>query len=173
MLRWVAVVIWAGVIFILSATPSLASPFAPFHGFVLRKLAHLGMYAVLMGLLFRALQGQLETKRRALLVATLLAILYALSDEWRQSFVTGRHGSFRDVGIDTLGIIGSYALAQRGYFERYAARRVRQCPRCHGERLYWSRRRGMIEWLLRFLSIYPFGCDICGHRFRRFTRHGR
>jgi VanZ family protein len=124
MLRWVAVVIWVGVIFTLSAIPSLASPFAPFYDFVLRKLAHMGVYAVLMGLLFRALQEHMETKRRASLLAALLTVLYALSDEWHQTFVAGRQGSFRDVGIDTLGISGSYALVQR-----YAGQRVRQCPR--------------------------------------------
>jgi VanZ family protein len=161
MLRWVAVGIWMGVIFTLSAIPSLASPLAPFYDFVLRKVAHMGAYAVLMGLLFRALQGHIETRRCALLPAALLTVLYALSDEWHQTFVAGRHGSFRDVGIDTLGIIGSYALLQR-----YAVQRVRQCPRCHGERLYRSKRRGTIGWLSRFISLSPYHCEICDPRFR-------
>jgi VanZ family protein len=112
-LRWVAVVLWAGVIFVLSAIPSLASPFAPFYDFVLRKLAHMGVYAILMVLLFRALQGHTDSKRHALLLAALLAVLYSLSDEWHQTFVAGRYGSFRDVWIDILGIVAGYLLGQR------------------------------------------------------------
>jgi hypothetical protein len=45
-----------------------------------------------------------------------------------------------------------------------------KCPECHGERVYRSRRRGISEWYLRLVYIYPFRCDICGHRFRRFMR---
>jgi hypothetical protein len=48
-----------------------------------------------------------------------------------------------------------------------------QCPRCQGTRLTRSRRRGPIEWLLRLIRVYPFRCDICGHRFRRFSLRGR
>jgi VanZ family protein len=118
MLRWFAVVIWAGVIFALSSIPSLQSPFAPFYDFVLRKLAHMSVYAVFTVLLFLALQGHLESKRHGLLLTALMAGLYALSDEWHQSFVAGRHGSFRDVGIDTLGIAAGFALLQLGRFPR-------------------------------------------------------
>jgi VanZ family protein len=112
-LRWFVVVLWAGIIFALSSIPSLASPFAPFYDFALRKLAHIGVYAVLMVLLFRALQGHTDNKRHALLLAALLAVLYALSDEWHQTFVAGRYGSFRDVWIDILGIAAGYILGQR------------------------------------------------------------
>jgi VanZ family protein len=118
MLRWFAVVIWAGVIFALSSIPSLQSSFAPFYDFVLRKLAHMSVYAVFTVLLFLALQGHLESKRHGLLLTALMAGLYALSDEWHQSFVAGRHGSFRDVGIDTLGIAAGFALLQLGRFPR-------------------------------------------------------
>jgi hypothetical protein len=44
--RWSAVVFWMGGIFALSGTPSLASPFEPVYDFILRKLAHLTVYAV-------------------------------------------------------------------------------------------------------------------------------
>jgi VanZ family protein len=110
MLRWFAVVFWMGVIFLLSSIPSLASPFEPFYDFVLRKLAHMGVYAVLTVLLFHALRRHTDSKTQAWLLAALLAGIYALSDEWHQTVVPGRQGSFRDVGIDTLGIVGGYAL---------------------------------------------------------------
>jgi VanZ family protein len=34
-----------------------------------------------------------------------MAVLYAGSDEFHQSFTSGRHPSVMDVGIDTLGAI--------------------------------------------------------------------
>ncbi len=109
-MRWLAVVLWMGVIFALSATPSLASPFEPVYDFILRKLAHVTIYAVLTTLLFRAFRLHMARATYAWLLAMLVAGLYACSDEWHQTFVPGREGSLRDVGIDTLGIAGAYAL---------------------------------------------------------------
>jgi hypothetical protein len=48
-----------------------------------------------------------------------------------------------------------------------------QCPKCHGARIFRSRRVGLLEWAMRAICLYPFRCDICGHRFRRVTWHGR
>ena len=111
MLRWCAVVLWAGVIFTLSSIPSLQSPF------VLRKLAHMGVYAVLTVLLFLALRKHTKNTPQALWLAALLAAIYAWSDEWHQTFVTGRHGSFRDVGIDMLGIVVSLVVVHLTRFK--------------------------------------------------------
>ena len=110
MLRWVAVLLWMGGIFVLSSLPSLHSPFGHFYDFMLRKLAHIGVYAGLTALLFLALQQHTGGTRRAWVLAVLLAAAYALTDEWHQTFVSGRQGSFRDVGIDMLGVVAGYAL---------------------------------------------------------------
>ena len=104
MWRWLAVVLCMGVIFALSATPSLASPFEPFYDFVLRKLAHGAEYVVLTALLFRALRLHMARRDHALLMAILVAMMYAFSDEWHQTLVPGRDGSLRDVSVDALGI---------------------------------------------------------------------
>lgn len=47
------------------------------------------------------------------------------------------------------------------------------CPNCQGTRITRSRRRGLFEWLLRAICCYPFRCDLCGHRFMRFSLRGR
>jgi VanZ family protein len=104
--RWLAVVLWMGVIFALSAVPSLASPFEPLQDFILRKFAHIAEYVILTALLLWALRGHLARNSHALIIAAVVAVLYAFSDEWHQMFVPGREGSLRDVGIDALGIIG-------------------------------------------------------------------
>ena len=106
-LRWLAVVLWMGVIFALSATPSLRSPFEPFLDLILRKLAHIGEYGVLTVLLFGALRIHIAREAHALLIAVLVAVLYACSDEWHQTFVPGREGSLRDVAIDGVGVLGA------------------------------------------------------------------
>lgn len=85
------------LIFALSATPDLSSGLGAWD-LVLRKLAHITIFGVLWLTLARALRW-----RRPVL-ATGIAIAYAISDEVHQSFVEGRHGSPVDVAIDTLGI---------------------------------------------------------------------
>jgi VanZ family protein len=110
MLRWVAVLLWMAGIFALSSLPSLHSPFGHFYDLILRKLAHIGVYAGLTILLSLALQQHTDSTRRAWLLAVLIAGAYALTDEWHQTIVPGRHGNFRDVGIDMLGVAAGYAL---------------------------------------------------------------
>ena len=109
-LSWFVVILWMGMIFALSAVPLLASPLAPTYDFILRKLAHLTVYAVLMVLLFRAVRLHVARPTYAWLLAGLVAAVYACSDECHQTFVPGRDGSFRDIGIDTVGIAGAYVL---------------------------------------------------------------
>lgn len=104
-LRWLAVVFWMGVIFVISASPSVATLFEPFYDFSIKKLAHMAEYAILTALLFWALRLHIALKAHALLIAAVVAVLYAFSDEWHQTFVPGREGSLRDVGIDALSVV--------------------------------------------------------------------
>lgn len=97
------------IIFALSATPDLNSGLGTWD-FVLRKLAHVSVYAVLWLTVARA------TDWRRPLTASAITLLYAISDEFHQSFVTGRHGALSDVAIDTVGICLAalaWALAAR------------------------------------------------------------
>ena len=111
LMRWMAVVFWMGVIFALSAIPSLASPFEPTYDFVLRKSAHVTVYVVLTLLVYGALRPHMARSARAWLLAMLIAVLYACSDEWHQTFVQGREGTVRDVVIDGIGVMGAWMVA--------------------------------------------------------------
>ncbi|MGH3002026.1 MAG: VanZ family protein [Gaiellaceae bacterium] len=102
--RWLPVVVWAGVIFALSAVPSLSTGLGAWD-LVLRKCAHMTEYALLAVLLVRA-TGSYRW-------ALALTIAYAASDEFHQTFVRGRHGSPVDVGIDTVGALIGLALSKR------------------------------------------------------------
>ncbi len=92
---WLPVVAWATVIFALSSIPSLSTGLGTWDT-ILRKGAHVTEYAVLGGLLYRALG------REALALAT--GIVYAATDELHQYFVRGRHASPVDVAIDAVGV---------------------------------------------------------------------
>ena len=92
---WLPVVVWAAVIFTFSSIPSLSTGLGTWDT-ILRKGAHLTEYAILGGLLYRALG------REPLALA--LGIAYATTDELHQYFVRGRHASPVDVAIDAVGI---------------------------------------------------------------------
>lgn len=121
-IRWFVVVLWMSVIFMLSSIPSLHVPFAHSYDFLLRKLAHIGEYAILTIAFSWAFEMYTSSRRRAWLLAALAATLYAISDEWHQTWIFGRLGSFKDVGIDTIGIAASYAIAPRQHFEGFSRR---------------------------------------------------
>jgi VanZ family protein len=104
--RWSAAILWMGAIFALSATPSIATPLEPVYDFTFKKLAHVTEYGILTILLASAVEIHIRHKGYALLTTALVAILYAFSDEWHQTFVPGREGTLRDVAIDALGVVG-------------------------------------------------------------------
>ena len=101
--NWLPVLVWAAVIFALSAVPDLGTGLGGWD-LVLRKLAHTAEYAILGALLARA------TERASLAFG--LGVLYAVSDEIHQVFVPGRHGAPLDVVIDAVGVAVGIALWQ-------------------------------------------------------------
>lgn len=76
-----------------------------------RKFAHMFEYAVLAILYYRTLllraglNAQKHSNHSAANLALLMAIVYALSDEWHQSFVPGRSATFSDVLVDASGAL--------------------------------------------------------------------
>ena len=101
---WMPVVLWAAVIFAFSSVSDLGTGLGTWD-LVLRKLAHAAEFAVLGGLLLRALRDE-----RAALAA---GIAYAVSDELHQHFVPGRVGSPLDVAIDSVGVALGVLLWRR------------------------------------------------------------
>jgi VanZ family protein len=93
-----------GAIFYLSAQSSLPQAPDPWWDTLLKKGAHMGAYAILMVLWWRAL-AQRCSARSALGLAALLSVLYAVSDEIHQLYVPGRNGCLWDVGIDSCGVL--------------------------------------------------------------------
>ena len=98
---WLPPVVLMGVIFAFSAQPSLDSGLGLID-LIGRKLLHFTEYALLCFLWWRALVT-VTTPRRAALWAFLIASGYAVTDEFHQTFVEGRHGTPVDWLIDSAG----------------------------------------------------------------------
>jgi VanZ family protein len=109
---WLAVAVWASIIFYFSDQPSLSTGWGVWD-FILRKMAHFSEYAVLSILLLRALKAHGINQLRALQSAALVALVYAFSDELHQRFVPGRTSALRDVGFDFAGIACALMIAYR------------------------------------------------------------
>src|SRR5512140_1225987 len=92
---WAPVIVWMAVLFTASATPSRDIPTFGVIDYLVKKGGHMLGYAILALLLRRALGW--DAQRTWL--AWLLAVLYALSDEFHQSFVPGRHPALLDAVV--------------------------------------------------------------------------
>jgi VanZ family protein len=139
LVRVAPAVVWAGVIFYLSAQPNLGTPSAivallresgvppetyELIDYLVRKAAHFTEYAILAVLIHHAL-GLVSgwSAQRRVAVAWALAVLYAASDEFHQSFVPGRGPAVTDVVIDACGALAGLLL-WRILARWWAARRM-------------------------------------------------
>ena len=111
---WLPVLLWAGVIFFFSSM-AINKP-APFSwaDFVFKKTAHVTEYAIFYFLIFRAMSNKQQSiNKKVFRWSLFLAVLFAFSDEWHQTFVPGREGTLRDVGFDTIGSLLSLTWIKR------------------------------------------------------------
>lgn len=135
-INWLAVFLWAALIFYFSTdqfssshTAQLLDPVVHrlFPGisldriesihFLVRKLGHWSEYAVFSILLSRALRDDREGGFRLRYAAWTVALvfIYAASDEFHQTYVPGRTASIRDVLIDLFGgICGTFWMLTHG-----------------------------------------------------------
>lgn len=124
---WLPVLLWMGVIFFMSTDTGSAAHTSRFLGpllhwlkpdltraqfetvqFFVRKAGHLTEYALLAILLARAFFASWAAMLRRPVTAALvlgIAVMYAASDEWHQSFVPSRTASAGDVAIDAVGAL--------------------------------------------------------------------
>ena len=96
------------VIFLFSSQPSEKLPDFSWADRIVKKGGHMLGY----GLLAMSYWNAFSWDRRKRPLAWLLAVLYAATDEFHQSFVSGRHPSVWDVLIfDNLGALISLWFA--------------------------------------------------------------
>jgi hypothetical protein len=100
---WLPVFIWAAVIFTFSNMKTHQASAIYWQEFIIKKFAHLVEYSVFFTLLYRALLNtQKIDRKKAAIFALGILVLYAISDEYHQSFTPGREPTARDVIIDTV-----------------------------------------------------------------------
>ena len=104
LLRWAPSLVMMGLIFLLSSLPSDKIPYYGTLDYLIKKGGHALGYGLLGLSYYYALPRSLSTVYKWVL-ALIMAVLFALSDEYHQSFVEGRTSSLTDVAIDTLGAI--------------------------------------------------------------------
>jgi VanZ family protein len=84
--------------------------------FMIRKIAHFTEYAILAFLAARAFRNSFNiVASRWLLLSILLVVIYALLDEYHQSFVPSRTASLGDSFIDMTGGLTMLLLLWRRY----------------------------------------------------------
>jgi len=110
---WLPAIIWMALIFYLSAQ---SRPLGKTPSPALSYVAHFCEYAVLAFLLSWAhlSQGSWKGKLRVgLAISFILSVIFAASDEYHQSFVSGRTASWLDFGIDAAGSAFAVAVIDR------------------------------------------------------------
>jgi VanZ family protein len=115
---WGPPLVLMAVIFFFSAQPGLNSGLG-WIDHVGRKLVHASEYALLCFLWWRALATVMD-RTHALSPAFAIAAAYAVSDELHQRFVTGRHSTWVDVLIDSMGAALAVLVVYRSRRARVA-----------------------------------------------------
>ncbi len=117
--KYASLIIWMAAIYYLSNKSLEFLGGFDLSTFVIRKIAHMFEFAVLTLLVFRILN---KTDKKSIhwevLGSFIFAVLYAISDEYHQSFVSGRIGTYRDVIVDTLGILAAIWLIMLDFHHR-------------------------------------------------------
>jgi VanZ family protein len=107
--------LWATMIFLLSAQRILPGIEVSVLDFIFKKSAHIFVYFILYLLLHRAVSMILPKQSHwHWFLPLALTLAYAISDELHQSLVPGRSATVRDVGYDMLGASIAF-LRKHGY----------------------------------------------------------
>lgn len=117
-LYYFPLILWAIFIFSLSSIPNAGASLKGAFWFFIRKGFHIFEYFILSYLFFRVLYFYHRLSfYDSLKISFILALAYAISDEYHQTFVINRVGSFRDVSIDLIGIT-LFLIYGRIYFAK-------------------------------------------------------
>jgi hypothetical protein len=108
--RWGPACIMMTLIFTASGTSGQDLPHFGFLDLIVKKGGHAFGYALLGISYLRGLTKGRNVSPGQLLLAVMLASLYAATDEFHQSFTPGRSPSVEDVIIDTIGATAGVGL---------------------------------------------------------------
>lgn len=127
-LNWIAVFLWAWLIFFFSSVPGIETGLGVWD-IILRKGAHIFEFGYLGVLLYLAWKNTIRMSAgRLFILVSGLALLYAVSDEFHQTFVENRDGNITDVLIDAVGIflVTFYILKKGGLCDERTTQKISQ-----------------------------------------------
>ena len=78
-----------------------------------RKGAHIGIYFILGILIVIFISEFINTNFKSMFWSSIIAFLYACSDEFHQLLIPGRSGQLSDIFLDTLGAIAGIVIFLR------------------------------------------------------------
>jgi VanZ family protein len=126
LIRWGPVALWGIGIFVFSSRRKPLGPLSRLNrSGLIGRLAHVGEYAGLTALLYRAL-ADVGWEKQASWISLGGALSYAILDEIHQGFAPGRKCSLTDIAYDLVGSlvslsiigIGQYVLGNLGGFRQ-------------------------------------------------------
>lgn len=106
---WLPAILLMALIFVFSSLPGANVSANGNVDYLSHKLVHVFLYAVLCLSLYRATKN--------IVLAVVLTILYGITDEYHQTFVPTRMGSYKDVIADTLGALITGILLWKYYLK--------------------------------------------------------
>lgn len=109
-MRWITLILWCCLIFFLSAQSVLPGAPSGLPDFIFKKSAHMTVYAFLYLFAVRAFS---TTNTRQFKQAALFSIVFAISDEFHQSFVPGRTPNIMDIGFDSVGMLAMWVVIKK------------------------------------------------------------
>lgn len=89
---------------------------------IIRKLGHFSEYMILGFFSFSYLSNLLmkdncfESYKKTAIISMIFSVVYALTDEFHQTFVVGRDGNIIDVLIDSSGALVGIIISSIIYF---------------------------------------------------------
>ncbi|MGX9133231.1 VanZ family protein [Rummeliibacillus sp. JY-2-4R] len=121
-MRKLIVIIWLGVIFYLTASPSatgantqyylekilgIEAPLANTLNAIIRRLAHIIVFGLLAVFLYFVFS------KNKLFWSWFCTTLYAATDEFHQTFVSGRTPAFYDIALDSFAAIIALMIVRK------------------------------------------------------------
>lgn len=82
----------------------------------IKKIGHVVIFGVLAGLYLWTFKGRrslVETRIPVFVLSFIFTMVYAVTDEYHQSFTPGRHATVTDVGIDAVGALVCLGMLYR------------------------------------------------------------
>jgi len=120
--RWGPAFLLMAVIFGFSSITSESLPNFGLLDYIVKKGGHAFGYGLLALSYLRGLKGNSShVEARWFYIAWVLVVLYSTTDEFHQSFVSGRHPAMTDVMIDSSGAALALWLASRYYKQKRPA----------------------------------------------------